>query len=341
MRETTEAKAAVFIGGDVSVTTQPGYHVPKSFPFPTTQAYQFSDGVRVEPSGAAVGLLAVDPSTLERGVRWYPSFSSSSLHDIVGAIGQPARSTLPIVVVGDPQNVAQLQLNGVTIPTRVVSRASAFPGTYDTRPWVVVSRAALSEAAQATGGTDPVGNLSAFTPTWVRGDPAAVSEALSRIGFLSTDILTTQQVLDQPAYLAATRTFRILQAIGIAAAVLAAVAILLYVQARQRSRAVVAALSSRMGLSRRAQIGATFVELFAMLLCATVFGFAIGASVAALIHGHADPLPGLPPPPLLSISFVQIAPMVLSGAALAGAGAVVAQIVVDRANFAEAMRHAD
>ncbi|MEA2477795.1 MAG: hypothetical protein QOC87_1994, partial [Actinomycetota bacterium] len=124
-------------------------------------------------------------------------------------------------------------------------------------------------------------------------------------------------------------------------ALLAAAAILLYIQARQRSRAVVAALSGRMGLSRQAQMWATFAELASMLTCAIGFGFAIGVAAAVLIHGHADPLPNLPPPPLLLVSLAQVIPMLIGGFILAAVGAGAAQVAADRTNFAEAMRHAD
>ncbi|MFN2593390.1 MAG: hypothetical protein ABR579_00695 [Actinomycetota bacterium] len=340
MHETTQAKAAVFTGGDVSVSTQSGYNLPDSFPFPSTQAYQFNDGVSVGPSGRSVGLIAIDPASFAAAVRWYPSFSSTSLDQMLHDLTGPPEPRLPVVVVGD-QSVSTLDLNGSSIPVDTVGRATAFPGIFGTKPWIVTDRTSLSKAALANGGTDPVGNLETFTPTWVRGNPLRITSALGRLGFLPTDILTTDQVLQQPAYLAATRTFRILQAIGFASALLAAIAILLYVQARQRSRAVVTALSSRMGLSRSAQSSATFAELAAMLGCAIAFGFAIGVAAAALIHGYADPLPDLPPGPLLRVSIAYVVPLAIGGLALSAAGATAAQVAAERANFAEAMRHAD
>jgi putative ABC transport system permease protein len=341
MRETTEAKASVFTGGDVSVATQPQYRIPRSFPFPTTQAYQFNDGVSVGSASTAVGLIAVDPKTLASAIHWYPSFSATPLDRILRSLEGPSAPKLPVVAVGDLSDTSTLNLNGASIPTTVVATATAFPGIFGTKPWIVVDAASLGPAAQANGGSDPIGNLQSFSPTWVRGEPSAVAAAFGRLGFLPNDILTTDQVLEEPAYLAATRTFRILEAIGLASALLAAAAILLYIQARQRSRAVVAALSGRMGLSRQAQMWATFAELASMLTCAIGFGFAIGVAAAVLIHGHADPLPNLPPPPLLLVSLAQVIPMLIGGFILAAVGAGAAQVAADRTNFAEAMRHAD
>lgn len=341
MRETTQAKAFVFTGGDVSIATQANYQLPKSFPFASTQAYQFSDVAHVEPSGQPIGMIGIDPRTFAPAVRWYPSFSSTPLNTMLRSLEAPSQPELPVIAVGDVSHISTIELTDASIPVHVVAHASAFPGIFGNRPWIVTDVDALSAAAQAHGGSDPVGNLDSFTPTWVRGDPERVTEALGRLGFLPTDLLTTAQVLGQPAYLAATRTFRILQAIGLASALLAAIAILLYVQARQRSRAVATALSSRMGLSRSAQMRATLIELTTMLAVAIAFGFAIGVAAAVLIHGHADPLPNLPPPPLLRISLAQLAPLLIGAVVLAGVGTAAAQLSAERTNFAEAMRHAD
>ena len=86
------------------------------------------------------------------------------------------------------------------------------------------------------------------TELWIRGP---TDEALAAIGAANIQtfvILTADQIKDNPLITAAVNTFLALDVLGIAALLLVLVLAIVYLQARQRSRVVASALSSRMGM---------------------------------------------------------------------------------------------
>jgi ABC-type antimicrobial peptide transport system permease subunit len=126
--------------------------------------------------------------------------------------------------------------------------------------------------------------------------------------------------------------------IGGAAAVLALVALLLYLQARQRAQLIASALVARMGLSRRRDAVALAVEAGGIVLVAGVVGAVVAVAAASPIAHHVDALPLYAPTPTLIVPWTTIA-LGLAAAVIAGAvlGAIAAAIAA-RSDVAEALR---
>ena len=135
-------------------------------------------------------------------------------------------------------------------------------------------------------------------------------------------------------------TFGFLEALGVLAGLVAAVAVLLYLQARQRAREVSYALAARMGLGRAAHRRSVLLEVAGMLAVAFALGVLLGTVGAAAVVGRIDLLPHVPPGPSVRIPLQVIGLAAAGLAIIAVAGAWLAQRQADRANVAEVLRRA-
>jgi putative ABC transport system permease protein len=154
-------------------------------------------------------------------------------------------------------------------------------------------------------------------------------------------IVTAEEVRDNPSITAVTRTFGFLKSLGFGAGLLAVVGLVLYLQARQRSRIVSYALSRRMGLANGSHRLSLALELGTMLLAALAIGAVLAIAAAQLVLGDVDPLENIPPAPLFvaPVALIFAAAAALAGIALVGG--LLANRAAERANFAEVMRLAD
>ena len=119
-------------------------------------------------------------------------------------------------------------------------------------------------------------------------------------------VTTLAHIYDNASVGAAKRSYRYVKVIGGAAAVLALVALLLYLQARQRAQLIASALVARMGLSRRRDAAALAVEAGGIVLVAGVVGAAVAVAAASPIAHHVDALPLYAPTPTLIIPWTTI-----------------------------------
>ena len=202
----------------------------------------------------------------------------------------------------------------------------------------VVNRATAGDFIESEGGLDPITTSGAPARLWIKGDPGGIDESLAELGFGPDDSLDAGTVLRNPGFVAVTRTFGFLEAIGALAALLVLVGTILYVQTRQRGRSVAYALARRMGLRASSHYAALFIELGAMLGVSLVSGILLGGVAARLVYERIDLLPTVPPHPLLRIPFDAVIPVAIALVAAAAAGAFRAHRTAERADVAEALR---
>jgi len=111
--------------------------------------------------------------------------------------------------------------------------------------------------------------------------------------------VTASQVEDIPEFHATIYTFLVLDALGLVAALLVFAGILMYLQARFRSQVVSFGLSLRMGMTEPAHRRAVVIEVASMLVFAYALGLGLAVATSLLLVSHLDPLPSIPPNPLL------------------------------------------
>jgi hypothetical protein len=295
LRATVDAKAGVFVGSDVQVVID--YQAPEQevFPLPITRSTRLKYAGELLPGGTPFDILGVDAATIADAAFWDPSFSDASLEDLAAALPSD-EGPLPVVLVqgdGDPTAIHTAQAQ---IPIEVVGRADAFPGVNSDDPVVVVDSASLERRVGAPG--NPFLSTNARTEYWIAGP---TDEALAAVGELDAfplGTLTADEVKDVPFIAASIDTFSMLNLLGLAAAALVIGVLVVYLQSRQRARAVSNILSMRMGMRDRQARAALVLELAAMLLTAFVLGATLGVVAGRLIAPLLDPLQTIPPPPL-------------------------------------------
>jgi hypothetical protein len=137
------------------------------------------------------------------------------------------------------------------------------------------------------------------------------------------------------------QTFLVMNGLGFAAALLVIAAMLMYLQARQRSQVVSYGLSLRMGLSAKAHLRALTVELGMMLAVAYLTGVSLAVVSAHILVPMLDPLETIPPPSILVAPWMLIAITAAVLALAAAMGGWLTQRGARAADLGQVMRLAD
>jgi putative ABC transport system permease protein len=318
MRTTVDAKAEVFIGSDVQATIDYGYTRPVDFPAPFTRVIrEYQAGTM--PDGRTFDLLTIDTRTFTGAAFWNDAFADQPLDELVHALEGGIDGGVPILVAGsNDATPVSIHLDQVDVPVRVVGRADAFPGMTTLRPLVVVDERRLLE--QIGDAPNPLDEPNTSTELWIKGSLARANEAIATLPYTPGLVLTADEVQDIPYIAAVIDTFLVMNGLGLAAALLVIAAMLMYLQARQRSQVVSYGLSLRMGMSSSGHLRALVAELATMLGLAYLAGASLAVVSAHLLVPLLDPLETIPPRPLLIVpaTLVAITAPVLLLVAIAG-----------------------
>ena len=326
-------KAFVANGSDVQGLVDPLVRVIKPFTFPVA-VVEIDDSYATFENGERVDLIAGDPQALERTIRWGNGWSDDPRRLLPKIASYSGPGLAAIATPGARVSGAILE-QGARIPIHVVGHAPG-PGSTAGRPALLVSRAAFHRIAREARILDPPPLATGYL--WAKGDPQTITPVLETSQLAPAYLTTLAHVYDDASVAAARRSYRYVKVIGAAAAVLALVALLLYLQARQRSQLIASALVWRMGLSRRRDVVALALEAGGTVFLAGVVGAVAATATAAPIAHHVDALPLYAPSPVLIVPWTTLA-LGLAGVTLAGAvlGAI-AVAIAGRSDVAEALR---
>jgi putative ABC transport system permease protein len=211
-----------------------------------------------------------------------------------------------------------------------------FPGTSQDRPGLLVSARALAAATAARHVTNP--GAGAYGYLWARGPAVRILPAVDASSLRPVYLTTPRHIREDGSVAASERSYRYVRTIGVVLGVLALVALLLYLQARQRSQRIASSLARRMGLGAAADAAAVALEAATIAAVAVVTGAASAIALARPVVTHVDPLPGLAPSSTLVVPWTAIAvagAATVVAAALLGAAAVA---LAARSDVAEAIR---
>jgi ABC-type antimicrobial peptide transport system permease subunit len=121
---------------------------------------------------------------------------------------------------------------------------------------------------------------------------------------------------------------------------LVAVAVV-YLNARQRNRVVATSLSDRMGMRRSTMRAASVVELGTLLAVSFLAGSLVGVMSAAVVVPSLDPLPSIPPAPLIVVPALALGGTAICLALAAVLGGAIADRGARGVSTAEVMRVAE
>jgi hypothetical protein len=338
LRSTVDAKALVFVGSDVSVLIDSTAPEQERFPLPLTRATRLKYAGSLLPGDVPFDMVGIDPLTLVGAAFWDDEFSDEPLDEMIGGL-RSAGGPLPVLLIhgeGTPVSIAVAQ---VEIPIEVVGRARAFPGASSDDPVIVVDVRSLEQHLGAGG--NPLERPSARTEYWIKGDTDEALASVSRLEAYPLGTLAAEDVKDIPFIAAAIDTFAMLNLLGLAAALLVIGVLVVYLQARQRSRTVSYVLSLRMGMRERQGTTALVLELTAMLIAAFALGASLGIGGAALVTPLLDPLQTIPPDPLFSAPVLVVAWTFLGLVMVALVGGWFVQRRADAVDLGELLRVAE
>jgi putative ABC transport system permease protein len=340
LRTTVEAKAEVFVGSDVEMRIGPDTVVPPSLGFPATIATRSRQAGRLHDSTVVFDLVVIDPSTFEGAAYWNDVFSDRSLPDLLDELGRPIPGRLPVVLAnGEGLAPTALDIQHQIVPIAIVDRVSSFPGSSSERPVFVATQQML--AAAFAGKPDPLHEPQATREMWIRGPTDEVLAAASASGVESYLTITAAEVEDIPFIKAAIDTFLVLNVLGVVALILVLVVAVVYLQARQRSRIVASALSDRMGLLPVTMRRSLILELAIPLFVGLVVGASSGLIGARVVTPYIDPLPTIPPDPILTVPLAIIAVAAIGLGAAAVLGGRLASRATRDVSLGEVLRVAD
>jgi hypothetical protein len=322
----------------VEVQTATGLRHTTRFPLPITLVQRdLSAGSFDADDQDRFDLVVIDPATFVGAAYWNPVLSSSPLPELVSNLDESSTAAAPILLANAPTTTpAAISLGGSRIPVAVVGRASSFPGAASTNPIVVMSRAEVVRELHREPETIP--STQSTTELWIRGPTSAALAALGPAGIRAELIVTADQVKDIPLLVATVNTFVVLDVLGLVALCLAIVLALVYLQVRQRPRALASALSRRMGPHEGMSRCALTLELGSQMLVALVIGAVVGVLTAPTILAALDPLPTVPPAPISVRPWGAIAGAAALLVVATLAGGWLAERAARRVSLAEVMR---
>jgi putative ABC transport system permease protein len=338
LQTTVEAKARIFVGADTQAWVAGDAEAPPGANIPITRVIRRPMAGITVPGGEAFDLLGVDADTLASAAYWNDDFSDRPLPEIARLLQEPTPGAVPVVVAGPrAAAVSVLEVGVRRIPVEVVARADAFPGMLSERPMVVVDTETLADVSDAT----VLQGSNALTELWLRGSRNQAQAALAGLDFPPYQVVTATEVEDIPYIAAVIDTFVVLNALGLATAVLVLAALVVYLQARQRSQVVAFGLSLRMGMDDATHRRSLFLELGSMLAAAAVLAIGLALGSSFLMIPRLDPLGAIPPEPLVDVPVLRLGVVVFGLLVAAVLGARLAHRRARVAHLGEVMRVAE
>lgn len=332
VERTAQAKAKVFVGSDLMARVPANSEAPR-LPMPVTHVTRVDRAAT--DNGARLKLLGIDTDSFAAAAYWDPTFSDRPLGELLRDLGAGSDDSPRAIAVaaGEVESVTVGASDG-DVTVRIVDSIDVFPGMSEHTPMLVLAEPALRDILGRVGGSVSI-------PTeelWVKGDEQAIEDALRRTGRPYFSTVTADAVVATSALQSMLWTLGLLAALGATAGLVSIVALLLYLQARQRSAIISTALTRRMGFARGHEYAAWLWEIAVAALGAVAVATAAGLTVAAAMNDRFDLRPTLLPPPILVVPAAAIVVTVAAALLISAGLAWRIQRMVDRADIAQVLR---
>ena len=292
-----------------------------------------STGTDADTSGRTdVQVLAVDPGDFAGTAFWDDSFADASLPELMAALqGPEVDGRLPVVAAGLAAGDPDLRLGSTPVPVEVVAVARVLPGRRTADPVVLVDADRLPEIGRSAGAAR-------VAEVWTNGELGPASDALAEAGGRRTRTVEPAGVQQTANFLGITWTFGYLSALAVFVGVIAVGGLLLYLEARSRTRVSGYVMARRLGLSRAAHLRSLLVELVGVAVAGVLLGGVLAAGAVALVYRRLDVDLVRPPTPLLDVPWTALALSAVVVGVVAALAALYAQRAADRADPATVLR---
>ncbi len=321
LRTSSTEKAFVSNGSDVQGLVDPAQALPSPFPYPVTKVAEVFDAGLL-PSGRPFEAIVVDPRSLGRVLA--PHWSRdvrSAVHSL-----ETSHARLPAIAVGLAPGRQTVTIGTGQADVDVVASVRAFPGMQPGQALLVFPERAVARPAEA------------LNYVWATGPPARVAAALARSSLAPMYLTQVAEFSRTPAVANITRTYGFLRIVALAIVLLALVALMLYLNGRERSQLVTSAFLRRMGFAQPRQACSVALESSVLVAVATVVGLAAAVITAGAIVGHVDPLSQYSPPPVTEVPWLRVVLSCFGVIVAAGLVGALLTLLVRRSDVGEELR---
>jgi putative ABC transport system permease protein len=173
---------------------------------------------------------------------------------------------------------------------------------------------------------------------WTRGALRPAVRALLAAGGRVPQSFTEASVFTAANFLGINWTFGYLSALAVFVGVIGIGGLLLYLEARSRTRVSGYVMACRLGLSRAAHLRSLVVELGLVALAGLAVGAVLAAAAVAVVYRRLDVDTLRPPTPLLDVPWLAVLLTAAVTAVVAVGAAGYAQRAADRADPATVLR---
>lgn len=281
-----------------------------------------------------VSVVGVTPDDFARDVFWDSAIPGPSVPDLIRQLtddgpGKPLRA----IFSGAAPAQSLLHFvegnSDVTVPINVIATPALLPGAQAGYPVMYVNLAALERFG--THGTYEF---------WIRGDAESAEAALDTAGIQHGHVGIADNVTDGSYVQPVSYTFSFLTALVTLAATVAAGALLLYLDARARSRRLALVLTRRMGLSKAAHLGSIVIELAVTMMAGIAVGVAFAVIATQALRSRFNVDPGIPPSTVLAWPLAAVVVDAIVVLVVLIVASVAAHFSSERAKPAEVLRDA-
>ncbi|MEU2350487.1 hypothetical protein [Modestobacter sp. NPDC049651] len=335
-QRTLDAKVGVQVGAARAVTSVTRFEPPAAIDRVGTLVVRYNGSVTVPADGSPTEqdaqVLAVDPASFARTAFWDDSFADRSLADLAAALEGPAvDGRIPVVATRLPPGDPDLHVGRLAVDAQVVATARVLPGQRLDQPLVLVAADRLPEVPR----TAIAGRVA---EVWTDGPLGPAVDAVTAAGGRVTQVLDPALVQSTANFLGITWTFGYLSALAVFVGVIAVGGLLLYLEARSRTRVSGYVMARRLGLSRAAHLRSLVVELAGVATAGLLVGAVLAAGAVALVYRRLDVDLLRPPTELLAVPERAVLLTVAVTLLVAGLAALYAQRAADRADPATVLR---
>ena len=317
-------KAAVFLGSDLTMTTQDITALPPPFDANGTIVAR----AQGHSGTQSVDLLGIDPATFAQAVHWRDDASDKSLRELVAAVGATTTGSLPAIVVGGSLPDTHLE-SLIRHPMDIdpVATARWFPGYRNGAILVVVDRDAL-----VASGFTPAAEILLRDP-----QPDAFNR-LSDAGLVVRTPHDPSLVFNVTSFLTVHWAYATLSILGVLIGIVVLLAQLLVLDARRQTRQAAHVLTTRMGLSSSGEALGLVAELGPALVVGATLGVVIGWLVTRVSIARLDSLRHLAPPARVVAHVGAGAPVLVGVIGSLGILVLVGFVMIKRTRAMEVMR---
>ncbi|QSB13802.1 ABC transporter permease [Natronosporangium hydrolyticum] len=335
---TAEAKLQFNLGSDTVISylrpiDRERDEQPPPPPIPDQLAGQSTEVLRLNQQrldGLTVDLLAVDLTSFTDGAFWDPRISGPDLATAVDQLADGGTMTVVANRRFEP-GPATLEVRGEPIEVAVAA-TRPLPGAQAAYPLVIVDRDRLAAKLDES-------YLDLFTPQiWIAGEPAETLATASAAGLPLTYSSSIEEHRAGAVYEPVTYTFQYLTALSIFTGLIAAIGLLLYLEARTAAHRRAYVLLRRLGLGPGQHRRAMLLEIGAPVATGLLVGVAAAVTLAYTLRSGFDIHPTRFPGTLLVLPVTATGVITATAIVIAVLAAVLTHHRIHHTNPAEVLR---